>query len=134
MTEATTFPGAEWPRKGSVEDHVLTILFARHDLAEPWIDKTRMMHVDPRLSNERMIRLAVQRLRDSGWPIISESHAGCAGYWLTTDPRDVDLFVEHEYDTRIRSELRTRSAMRRAARLLRAQAGEPVMKQARLFA
>ncbi len=80
---------------------------------------------------DRTIRDAVRGLRDAGFPVCSSSASTEPGYWLSTDAAEVEACAEREYGSRVRSELHTRSTMRRAARRLRAlaEAREPVQER-----
>lgn len=111
------------PEAGTLDALILERLRTGYVLDKDALIAMTGGNVDGDRQNEsRAGRAAIERLRDAGWTIISRSNR--SGYWLSDDREAVAAFIAREYDTRIRSLLRGRSAMRRGLRRLDAIATE----------
>lgn len=114
MSEYHPLGAPQMPPEGTPEDRVLRWI---------WVaGRVRRSNLSEHTGlPDRTVRDAVRRLREAGWPICSSSHPDHGGFWLAATPEELLACAEEEYGTRIRSELHTRSAMRRAARRMRAE-------------
>lgn len=69
--------------------------------------------------SDRAVRNAVETLRRSGHPVVSDSQV--AGYWLSTDPAEIRDCAERTYMGRIRRHAGAARGLLRAASAVQAQ-------------
>lgn len=81
---------------------------------------------------DRRVRDHIEHLRHLGFPVVSRSTRKESGYRLTSDPEEIEEYLEREVTPRAMRQHEIEQAMRRAAQRCRAYVQEGAVQPAQL--